>query len=309
LASAEYHSALWKGSLRDRASDDLRKGSGEEVMSMQAAGAGVNQSGMGGIGHTVGENRGRTAIVAVGACCLFIFVCSLLPIPAFQADGSLAKLLFGHLRDGVFQYPFTAQNLIEIVFALGLGELWVRWKVTKREEQFLSMKLLPEDPSTVLTIEELGPIVQRSGNVAKGEGGYIAVLINLLVLQLQANRSVDQAVAVMSSSLDIQSHRVEVRYALIRYIVWIIPTLGFVGTVTSMAGALGIINPTNPDLGAVVNRLSDAFLTTALALVESAILVLLLHLVGSREEEVPTRAAEYCLTNLINRLYIPPARP
>ena len=275
-------------------------------MSMPATGAGLNQPRLGGIGHTARENRGRTAMTAIIGCCIFIFVCSSLPFPAFREDGTLAKLLFGHLKDGIFQFPFTVQNLIEIIFALGLGELWVRWNATTREEALLEEQFLPEDASTILTIDELGPIGQRARAIAEGEGGYIAMLINLLVLQLQANRSVDQAVAVMSSSLDIQSHRVEVRYALIRYIVWIIPTLGFIGTVTSMAGALGIINPTNPDLGQVVARLSDAFLTTALALVESAILVLLQHLVGSREEEVPTRAAEYCLTNLINRLYVAP---
>ena len=46
--------------------------------------------------------------------------------------------------------------------------------------------------------------------------------------------------------------------------------------------------------------------TSLVALAESAILVLLLHLVQAQEELAVNRAGQYTLVNLINRLY---ARP
>ena len=47
-------------------------------------------------------------------------------------------------------------------------------------------------------------------------------------------------------------------------------------------------------------------MATLVALVESAILVLLLHLVQAQEELAVNRAGHYTLVNLINRLYAGP---
>ena len=40
----------------------------------------------------------------------------------------------------------------------------------------------------------------------------------------------DQTVSIRNSNLDLITHRVELRYALLRYLVWVIPTFGFIGT-------------------------------------------------------------------------------
>ena len=242
------------------------------------------------------------ALAALVAGVLFIAV-----FGKFLPEGGFwAKLLFGHNAQAAAPYPFTFQNLIELIFFLGLGELLVRYRAAAHEAELLDAGLLPEDETAVLMIDELGPIRKRAGGLVKSHGGYLARLINLLSLQLQSNRSVDQAVAVLNSSLDIQAHKVELSYAMIRYIVWIIPTLGFIGTVTSLSDALRLINPVDLRIDATVALLGEAFNTTALALIESAILVLIQHIVGAREEEVPSRAAEYCLLNLINRVFIVP---
>ena len=36
-----------------------------------------------------------------------------------------------------FVYPFTIQNLMHIVFFVGLGDLFVRWRIATREKNFL----------------------------------------------------------------------------------------------------------------------------------------------------------------------------
>ena len=50
-------------------------------------------------------------------------------------------------------------------------------------------------------------------------------------------------------------------------------------------------------------KLGVAFNTTLLALLQSAVLVFALHVIQSREEIALNRAGQYCLDNLINRLY------
>ena len=93
---------------------------------------------------------------------------------------------------------------------------------------------------------------------------------------------------------------------MIRYIVWIIPTMGFVGTVSHLAAALRLIDPDRMNLAMITTALGQAFNATTLALLESAILVLIQHIVSAREEEAVSRAGEYCLRNLVNRIYIGP---
>ena len=53
----------------------------------------------------------------------------------------------------------------------------------------------------------------------------------------------------------------------------------------------------------LTSELGVAFYTTLLALLQSAGLMFALHMVQGREEGALNRAGEYCLKNLVNRLY------
>jgi biopolymer transport protein ExbB/TolQ len=55
----------------------------------------------------------------------------------------------------------------------------------------------------------------------------------------------------------------------------------------------------------VTERLGVAFSTTLLALVMASILVFILNVVQGKEENALNKAGQYCLDNLINRLYSP----
>ena len=60
--------------------------------------------------------------------------------------------------------------------------------------------------------------------------------------------AIDKANNMFNSSLELFQHEVELRYNTLRYIVWLIPTLGFIGTVVGIALALS-------DAGSVENYL------------------------------------------------------
>ena len=49
--------------------------------------------------------------------------------------------------------------------------------------------------------------------------------------------------------------------------------------------------------------LGVAFYTTLLALLQSAVLMLAMHLIQGHEEGALNKVGQYCLDNLINRLY------
>ncbi|MDI3469163.1 MAG: hypothetical protein OJF62_001226 [Pseudolabrys sp.] len=245
-------------------------------------------------------SRGQAALVALAAGCLFILLLTLV----FPKDSFGATLLLEHTSESPFPYPLTIQNLMHLLFFVGLGELYVRARIGSWENAQLDAHYLPEDEATVLPIEQLGPIRRKVANQFDGENGFLPSLINMAVLQLQSTRSIDQAVSVLSTSLTLLESRVERRYAMVRYLAWVIPTLGFVGTVSHLGNALRLVDPNHMNISNVTTALAIAFNTTLVALIESAILVLIQHVVEAREDAAVGRAGEYCLKNLINRLYV-----
>jgi biopolymer transport protein ExbB/TolQ len=218
-------------------------------------------------------------------------------------DGRTAALLLDR-RSPHFPYPFTIQNLEHLLLFIGLGELFVRWRVATRELAFTKAHLLPEDHETVLQARDLGPIRRRVAPLSDGEHGFLPSLIDLCILQFQSGRSIDQTVAVMGSSLELIEHRVDLRYGLVRFIAWLIPTMGFIGTVIGLGASLAAV-PSSGDISMyeIAHKLAVGFDCTMVALAESAILVFLLHIVNEKEETSVNLAGSYTLRNLINRLY------
>ena len=223
-------------------------------------------------------------------------------------SGRAAVLVLDHPSKH-FIYPFTIQNIMHVVFFVGLGELFVRWRIAVRENKFLAAQFLPEDDRTVLMSRDLGPIRRRVATLFDHDNGFLPSLINLAILQFQSSSSVEQAAGVMSQQLELISNRVEMRYGLVRFIAWVVPTLGFIGTVYSLGASLSSAGDPKKvlDLHEVAGTLGVGFDCTMVALVESAILVFLLHLVQEREESALNSAGDYTLRNLINRLYATPA--
>jgi biopolymer transport protein ExbB/TolQ len=208
-------------------------------------------------------------------------------------------------------YPLTVQTVMWIVFALGIGELIVRARETAAERAELGHHYLPEDETTVLQSLELRRIYAAARAAMRSDspsyGRFLPRLIQRVVTQFQTNKSVDQANALLNSSLELGLHEIDLRYMMIRYVIWAIPALGFLGTVLGIALALayaGSVDLQDPALLAgLTERLAVAFNTTLLALCMSAVLVLVQHIVQAREERALNRAGQYCLDNLINRLY------
>ena len=201
-------------------------------------------------------------------------------------------------------YPFTIHAVLHLTFFIGLGELFVRWRVAERETAFLREEFLPEEEETLLQSNELGPIRMKVRQRFDSEHGFLPSLIDISILQYFSSRSVDQTVSVLNSSMELIEHRLDLRYNPIRYLAWLIPTIGFIGTVLGIALALEDMEAGDPNmLVKITQSLGMAFYTTIIALCWSAILAFMIHYVQAREERSLNDAGHYTLRNLINRLY------
>lgn len=248
------------------------------------------------------RSGGSPYLIAIGVTCLLIFVGWII----FPKESDVAVFLFDYSAKSFFGriYPLSIQNALYIMFAVGVADIWVRYKAAQREETYLHNELLPEGDE-VLKIEELGPIRRKIAALEAPEGAFLPQLLDESILQLTNSKSLEHAVSIYTSLLELVTHRLDLAYQTIRYLVWIIPTTGFIGTVIGIAISLeGLAGGAQKiDIDKVAAGLKVSFYTTIIALILSAILVLFQNIVQRREETALNRAAQYVLQNLINRVY------
>lgn len=251
--------------------------------------------------------------VVVGGICLVLGLVAIVlmnfVLPEDYANVLLNKPTRKILADPAFNssYPLSIQNLMWIIFFVGLGELFVRYTEGMAESSQIGRRFLPEDERTILQTGDLGQIYKAVKETPGSDTRFLPRLISRIILQFQSSRSVDQANSLLNSSIEMYLHEIDLRYNMLRYVMWLVPTLGFIGTVIGIADALGFAGAAQYDdpelLSKLTSRLGVAFFTTLLALLLSAVLVFFMHIIQAREERSLNRAGQYCLDNLINRLY------
>ena len=245
--------------------------------------------------------------ISIAGVSVLLAVITVVGLNLFLKGGETAGMLLVNKSSNEF-VGISEQACMWVFFYLGLGELILRFLESGREERQVRRKLLPEDERVVLTSKEIPALYERS---KKAGDSYLPRLIMRITRQFQASKSAAQANSVLDSSLDLFLHEIDLKYNLLRYIMWVIPTIGFIGTVRGIA--LGLSSAAaeskagNSDdlLFVVSSDLSVAFYTTMLALIMSGVLVLLMHVCQGREESALNRNGQYCIDHLINKLYTP----
>ena len=208
-------------------------------------------------------------------------------------------------------YPMTVQNLMHFMFALGIGESFVRLYSAVDARRQIEKDLLSIGTQQLLAdsdVRALHEIIKRDG---AGNDRHLHRLLHRTILQFQATGSVGQSQAVLDSSVEYFQHEIGLRYNMLRYLTWLLPTLGFIGTLIGISLALAGAG-TLPDLedrtaleawiNALTANLGVAFYTTLVALGLSVVLVFLTSIASGREERALNETGQYCLDNLISRL-------
>lgn len=230
-------------------------------------------------------------------------------------DDSVGAELLLDRNTRIFPYPFTIQNLMWLAFCVAAGELVVRHVAGARERRQIELGLLPEDDRTVLRQADVAEIHDRVAR-SDPEGRHLLQrMLTGALLQFRNSGSTARVTSLIELSLELYQHEIELRYNMLRYVIWLIPTLGFVGTVLGIAFAMrtaGVMfagaSLTRATIGPemmeqVTGDLGVAFYTTLLALLQSAVLMFAMHIMQEREEGALNRIGQYSLRNLVNRLH------
>ena len=236
--------------------------------------------------------------ISIGIGYAFAFaICEAVP-PFF------ANVLFGKSAEST--YPYTFQMFMWLPFFIGLHDVFRRYLEHVESKSYLVSNLLDENIDKIYNSRELVKVLRRVEPVADQKTALLPKLIQQIVYKFQTNKSIEEATNTLGQFIQIFEKNLDLFYSRIRYLSWLIPTLGFIGTVYGISGTVavvGVSNPEDPDLlKSVAANLAVAFDTTLLALIQSSILLYLTSVVESAEEKHINQIYQYTFEHLVNRL-------
>ena len=157
------------------------------------------------------------------------------------------------------------------------------------------MKILPEDVHDISRQIQSLPPVQRG-----------ALLPRVLLAALQrfsSTRNIQDVSDATNAYCASEGDRLDSELSMIRYVLWAIPSIGFLGTVRGISLALGYAHRVvEGDIFDVTKSLGTAFNSTLIALLISLVLMFFLHQLQLMQERYVLDTETYCEEKLISHL-------
>jgi biopolymer transport protein ExbB/TolQ len=239
---------------------------------------------------------------------------SLTSVAAFGLGLPLAALALAVIRLGLLkQTPLAALHeylshgveQVEIVlFCCAISALAAKLWQSFGERRALRVEILPEWDGNTSPVSEAPKLFAGIARVPQSLQktwmvNRIAGVLDFLVARGSAAELDDH----LRDLADAEALALENSYALIRFITWAIPILGFLGTVLGITGAIAGVTPERleHDLSAVTDGLALAFNATALALALTMVTMFLTYLVDRREQGILETVDRYAARNLAHR--------
>ena len=128
----------------------------------------------------------------------------------------------------------------------------------------------------------------------------------LAALQRFASTSNVQDVSTAVRAVcETESDRLDSELAMVRYIAWAIPSIGFIGTVRGIGDALGqAYQAVEGNIAGVTESLGVAFNSTFVALVISIVVMFLMHQLQLVQERLVLDTQHYCDDFLIRHMQV-----
>lgn len=155
--------------------------------------------------------------------------------------------------------------------------------------------ILPEDARGYARAIEALPVHER-------QALYPRALLAALH-RFRATGSVQDVSAAVDAVCETENDRLDSELAMVRYIAWAIPSIGFIGTVRGIGQALGMAHQAvEGDISGVTAALGLAFNSTLVALVLSIVLMFALYQLQLWQERLVLDAHASCDRNLLQNL-------
>ena len=198
------------------------------------------------------------------------------------------------------------QESIFVLFLWALVIMGAKWGTASREWRLLDRELVPVAEGSRILPEDAREYARQVQAMPEREKRRLLPRALLAALQrFRATRSIQDASAIAREVCDAESDRLDSELAMIRYIAWAIPSIGFIGTVRGIGDALSQAHrAVQGDISGVTEGLGTAFNSTFIALLLSLGLMFVLQQLQLRQERLVLDTGGYVDEHLLQHLQV-----
>jgi len=237
-------------------------------------------------------------MVSIGVS-FFISLGSYLIVQHVQLPGLVrfAKLLGGDLAAGGY-----IQMLTFVAFFVGWLDLRDFSAMVREQASSLQLNILPEKEHYVMYADDVRRIQHDLQNSPKRGLFILFEIVIQLATKFLRSANPGEVIDMNSNLIRLKRDESEKDQSLVRYILWLIPSLGFIGTVLGISSAMGEIS--SADINKITVDLGIAFDTTLVALVLSSGLLGYFHKIQHQADAYFIDLEKYLLNHFVNRLEV-----
>jgi len=221
---------------------------------------------------------------------------------------------FGLIHMGVITNPLVIRYLaghwveyVEVVmFFVGLAALLIKGAEIRSQRKDVTAEWLepiPEGGQNPADAQSLAAsLVEADGKGNPDQSSYLVRRLREAIDLVVRTGSADTLEDHLKYLSDLDAARAAQSYGLVRFVIWAIPIMGFLGTVIGITDAIACLSPSQLDnMTGVVAGLGTAFDTTAIALGLSMVLMLLQFVVDRSGQALLGEVDEAAWTALAGR--------
>ena len=204
---------------------------------------------------------------------------------------------FGLIHMGVITNPlvirYLAGHWVEYVevamFFVGLAALIIKAAELRSQRRDIGAEWLepiPEGGQNPADAQALAAsLTEADGDGDRERSSYLVRRLREALDIVVRTGSADTLEDHLKYLSDLDAARAAQSYGLVRFVIWAIPIMGFLGTVIGITDAIACLSPSQLDnMTGVVSGLGTAFDTTAIALGLSMVLMLMQFIVDRMEQ-------------------------
>jgi biopolymer transport protein ExbB/TolQ len=201
------------------------------------------------------------------------------------------------------------------LFVLAIVILFVKWRKLSFQSKAFKIELIPVGNNFALTSDTALDVIKTLNESVDDPKRFVLFnRIERALLNLKNVGNLSDVSEMLRSQAENDESHMDSSYGLLSGIIWVIPILGFIGTVVGLSGAIGgfgavlntdaSVSSLRDNLAPVTNNLGIAFDTTFVALVLAMIIQMLMTFLRKQEELFLDVCRDYAHVNVISRLKI-----
>lgn len=243
----------------------------------------------------------RNLSISAGVALLFTAICMiLLTLTNKENSPTLYRILIllgGDVINGGY-----IQGLTYFAFVWAWFEVKEKLRVIARERKAFKLNLIPTSEKVVFMPADINNLKFKLIEFDKKEKYILSDLLKKACTKFRTSGSLSELIDIVSIQIEVSQEKAEGDQSVIRYLSWVIPSLGFIGTVIGISQSLIYAN--SGDMEKITSLLGVAFDTTLVALVLSVFLMWFVHQLQEETDRFHSDLKEFVIDNLINKIEV-----